>query len=101
MAAPTTVKDSTSLTINCGQVAVTSASAVLVAAANANRTKLTLLSSVPIFIADTAIGAASGFPPFGTNAVQGVGPYDLPTQDAVYAQAVGGAGTVFFAEFHN
>ena len=101
MAAPTTVKDSTSLTINCGQVAVTSSAGVLIAAANPNRTKLTILSSVPVFIADTAVGAANGFPPFGTNAVQGVGPYDIPTQDAVYAQSVGGAGVVFFAEFHN
>ena len=99
MAAPTTVKNSTSLTINCGQVAVVPSGATLVAAVNANRTKLTILSSVPIFIADTAIGAATGFPPFGTNGAGG--PYDIPTQDAVYAQAVGGAGTVFFAEFHN
>ena len=65
----------------------------------AGRTKLTILSSVPIFIPDTAPGAAAGFPPFGTNG--GGGPYDIPTQDAVFAQAVGGNGTVYFAELHS
>lgn len=78
---------------------MTPSAAVLIAAARATRTKLSILSSVPIFIADTALGAATGYPPFGTNVAGGN--YDIPTQDAVYAQAVGGAGTVFFADFHN
>ncbi len=89
----------TGTTLTTGQVAVTPSAAVLIAASRAARTKLTIFSSVPIFIADTAIGAATGYPPFGTNA--GGGNYDIPTQDAVYAQAVGGAGLVFFADFHN
>lgn len=89
----------TATTLGTGQIAVTPSAAVLIAAARATRTKLSIFSSVPIFIADTAIGAATGYPPFGTNA--GGGNYDIPTQDAVYAQAVGGAGIVFFADFHN
>lgn len=89
----------TAAIIGTGQIAVTPSAAVLIAAARVNRTKLSIFSSVPIFIADTAIGAATGYPPFGTNA--GGGNFDIPTQDAVYAQAVGGAGIVFFADFHN
>ena len=89
----------TASTLVTGQVPVTPSAAVLIVAARAARTKLTLFSSVPIFIADTAPGAATGYPPFGTNAAGGN--YDVPTLDAVYAQAVGGNGTVFFAEFHN
>jgi hypothetical protein len=92
-----TIND-TSAAISTGQVAVTSAAAVQIRPALAGRTKLTLFSSVPIFIADTGVGAATGYPPFGTNA--GGGNYDIPTQDAVFAQAVGGAGTVFYMEFH-
>lgn len=89
----------TAATLVTGQVPVTPSAAVQIRPALGTRTKLTLLSSVPVFIADTAIGAATGFPPFGTN--NGGGPYDIPTTDAVFAQAVGGAGTVFFAELHN
>ena len=89
----------TATTFGTGQVSVTPSAAVLIVAARATRTKLTITSSVPIFLADTALGAATGYPPFGTNA-GGVN-YDVPTQDAVYAQAVGGSGVVFWADFHN
>jgi hypothetical protein len=78
---------------------VTAAAAVQIRPALATRTKLTITSSVPVFLADTGVGAATGYPPFGTNA-GGVN-YDVPTQDAVYAQAVGGSGVLFWAEFHN
>lgn len=89
----------TATTMVTGQVAVTPSAAVQIRPALATRTKLTLTSSVPIFIADTALGAATGYPPFGTNS-GGIN-YDIPTQDAVYAQAVGGNGTVSFMELHN
>lgn len=89
----------TATTLATGQVTVTPSAAVQIRPALATRTKLTLFSSVPIFIANTAGGAATGYPPFGTNASGGN--YDIPTQDAVYAQAVGGSGTVFWAELHN
>lgn len=88
----------TQTTMATGQVSVTPAAAVQIRPSVALRTKLTLSSTVPIFIADTALGAATGYPPFGTNA-GGIN-YDIPTQDAVYAQAVGGAGIVFWADFH-
>jgi hypothetical protein len=89
----------TSTTIVTGQVAVASTGGVLISAARATRSKLTIMSSVPIFIADTAPGAATGYPPFGTN--NGGINYDIPTQDAVYAQAVGPSGLVSFMEFHS
>lgn len=93
-----TIND-TSTTLATGQVAVTSSAGVQIRPALATRTKLTIASSVPIYIADTALGAATGYAPFGTNA-GGIN-YDVPTQDAVYAQSVGPNGTVFFAEYHN
>jgi hypothetical protein len=89
----------TATTLVTGQVAVTNAAGVQIRPALATRTKLTITSSVPIYIADTALGAATGYPPFGTNS-GGIN-YDIPTQDAVYAQACGSNGTVYFAEFHN
>jgi hypothetical protein len=89
----------TATTLVTGQVTVTSSAAVQIRPSNATRTKLTITSGVPIYIADTAIGAATGYPPFGTNS-GGVN-YDIPTQDAVYAQACGSSGTVYFAEFHS
>lgn len=88
----------TAAAISTGQVPVTPTAAVQIRPALAGRTKLTIFSSVPIYIANTALGAATGYPPFGTNAAGGN--YDIPTQDAVYAQAVGGAGIVFYLEFH-
>jgi hypothetical protein len=93
-----TIND-TATTLATGQVAVTSGAAVQIRPALATRTKLTIASSVPIYIADTALGAPSGYSPFGTN--NGGVNYDLPTQDAVYAQACGASGVVSFAEFHN
>lgn len=89
----------TATTIVTGQVAVTPAAAVLVSATRSTRTKLTISSSVPIYLADTMGGTVTGYPPFGTN--NGGFNYDIPTQDAVYAQAVGASGTVYFMEFHN
>jgi hypothetical protein len=89
----------TSTTLVTGQVAVTSSAAVQIRPSNAARTKLTISSSVPVFIADTAVGAAAGYAPFGTN--NGGINYDLPTQDAVYARGVGPNGVVSFMEFHN
>jgi hypothetical protein len=89
----------TAATLATGQVTVTNAAAVQVRPVNANRTKLTISSSVPIFLADSSGGAATGYPPFGTN--NGGFNYDLPTEDAVYAQACGAPGVVYFAEFHN
>jgi hypothetical protein len=89
----------TATTIVTGQVAVTSTAGVLLSATRATRTKLTISSSVPIYVADTALGAATGYAPFGTN--NGGINYDMPTQDAVYAQAVGPSGTVSFMEFHS
>lgn len=89
----------TSTTIATGQVAVTNAAAVQIRPALATRTKLTITSTVPIYIADTAPGAAAGYPPFGTNS-GGIN-YDIPTQDAVFAQACGAAGKVSYMEFHN
>ena len=89
----------TAVTLATGQVSVTPSAAVQIRPANAARTKLTLASNVPIFIADTALGAATGYPPFGVNS-GGIN-YDLPTQDAVYAQACGINGLVYFAELHN
>jgi hypothetical protein len=89
----------TATTIVTGQVAVTSAGGVLISATRATRTKLTITSSVPIYIADTAPGTPVGYPPFGTN--NGGINYDIPTQDAVYAQAVGTSGTVYYMEFHS
>ncbi len=89
----------TATTIVTGQVAVVPGSAVLVSATRSTRTKLTISSSVPIYVADTSGGAATGYAPFGTN--NGGLNYDMPTQDAVYAQAVGQNGTVSFMEFHS
>lgn len=90
----------TATTLGTGQVPVTPSAAVLIAAVRATRTKLTLTSTVPIFIGDSnAVSATTGYPPFGTNA-GGIN-YDIPTQDAVWAIAVGGAGTVFFSDYHN
>lgn len=89
----------TATTIVTGQVAVTSGAGVLISATRATRTKLTIASTVAIYIADTALGAATGYPPFGTNS-GGIN-YDIPTQDAVYAQACGANGTVSFMEFHS
>jgi len=89
----------TSTTIATGQVSVTNAAAVQIRPALSTRTKLTLASTVPIYIADTALGAATGYPPFGTN--NGGINYDIPTQDAVYARACGAAGLVSFLECHN
>lgn len=89
----------TATTIVTGQVAVTSSAGVLISATRATRTKLTIASTVPVYIADTALGAATGYPPFGTNS-GGIN-YDIPTQDAVYAQACGASGTVSFMEFHS
>jgi hypothetical protein len=89
----------TAATMVTGQVAVTSGAAVQIRPTLATRTKLTIASSVPIYIADTALGAATGYAPFGTN--NGGVNYDLPTQDAVYAQACGASGVVSYAEFHN
>jgi hypothetical protein len=88
----------TSAAISTGQVAVTSSAAVQIRPTNANRSKLTLSSSVPIYIADSSGGAATGYPPFGTN--NGGINYDIPTQDAVWAIGVGPNGTVLFMEFH-
>lgn len=93
-----TIND-TATTLATGQVAVTPGAAVQIRTVTATRTKLTIASTVPIFIADTGPGAAAGYPPFGTN--NGGINYDIPTQDAVFAQAVGAAGTVFWAEYHN
>jgi len=93
-----TIND-TSTTIATGQVAVTATAAVQIRPALGTRTKLTLTSSVPIYIADTALGAATGYPPFGTN--NGGINYDIPTQDAVYAQSAGPVGMVSYMEFHN
>lgn len=92
-----TIND-TSATISTGQVPVTPGAAVQIRPALSGRTKLTLSSTVPIYIADTALGAATGYAPFGTN--NGGINYDIPTQDAVFAQSVGPNGTVFFMEFH-
>lgn len=93
-----TIND-TATTIATGQVPVTSGAAVQIRPALATRTKLTISSTVPIYLADTAGGAATGYPPFGTN--NGGINYDIPTQDAVYAQGVGPNGVVSYMEFHN
>ena len=89
----------TAASIATGQVAVTPNAAVQIRAALSTRTKLTLSSSVPIYSADTLGGALSGYAPFGTT-IGGIN-YDLPTQDAVFAIAVGSSGVVSFMEFHN
>jgi hypothetical protein len=88
----------TSPLIATGQVVVTPSAAVQIRPALSTRSKLTLASSVPVLIADTSGGAATGYPPFGTNA-GGIN-YDLPTQDAVWAIAIGGKGLVSFMEFY-
>jgi hypothetical protein len=89
----------TSTTIATGQVPVTSSTAVQIRPTTPLRTKLTLSSTVPIYIADSSGGAATGYAPFGTN--NGGINYDIPTQDAVWAIGVGPNGTVLFMEFHN
>jgi len=89
----------TATTIATGQVPVTPSTPVQIRPALSTRTKLTLSSSVPINIADSSSGAATGYAPFGTT-IGGIN-YDLPTQDAVWAVAIGGSGVVSFMEFHN
>jgi hypothetical protein len=89
----------TATTMATGQVAVTPSAAVQIRPVLATRTKLTLSSSVPIYIANSAGGVATGYAPFGTN--NGGINYDIPTQDAVYAIGVGPNGVVSYMELHN
>lgn len=78
---------------------MTSSAAVQIRPSLSTRTKLTISSSVPIYIADSSGGAASGYTPFGTN--NGGINYDIPTTDAVWAIACGASGVVSFMECHN